>query len=135
MPNLIEMTAMGHAAREPVHETSRNGKPYIRFDIAINPPTSQPEKKTQWVSVMAFGKANIAQAEKIRKGVPVLVAGTPHASAYKSKRTGEAVPSLGVFAYRVLPINWKNAPRDEESYAAPESPRSNTGQNYEDLPF
>ena len=66
----IEVALFGTLGRDCERKTSKNGKPYLRLNIA-----SSEGETTTWVSAMVFDERAIAVADKLVKGARVYLEG------------------------------------------------------------
>ena len=66
----IEAALFGTLSRDAERKTSKNGKPYLRLNIA-----SSEGETTTWVSAMVFDERAIAAADKLVKGARVYLEG------------------------------------------------------------
>jgi single-stranded DNA-binding protein len=66
----IEAALFGTLGRDCERKTSKNGKPYLRLNVACGEGDA-----TQWVSAMVFDERAIAVADKLVKGARVYLEG------------------------------------------------------------
>lgn len=66
----IEAAFFGTLGRDAESKTSSSGKNYARLNVRVGDGRDQ-----QWISVMVFDDAALAQADKMTKGVRVYVEG------------------------------------------------------------
>jgi single-stranded DNA-binding protein len=66
----IEAALFGTLGRDAERKTSKNGKPYLRLNVACGEGDA-----TQWVSAIVFDDRAIAVADGFVKGAPVYLEG------------------------------------------------------------
>jgi len=106
MPNKAILNITGHVGADAEQKTAKNGKKYVNFSVAVSSGHRDPQTKewvvgdTVWHRVMTFQNQS-SILRYVKKGVGVSVSGNPKYGAYFSKRTGEAVPDILLFANEV----------------------------------
>jgi len=66
----IEAALFGNLGRDVERKTSKNGRPYLRLNVACGEGDA-----TQWVAAMVFDERAIAVADKLVKGARVYLEG------------------------------------------------------------
>jgi single-strand DNA-binding protein len=66
----IEAALFGMLGKDCERKTSKNGKPYLRLNVAVS-----EGETTQWVSAMVFDERALAVADKLVKGARVYLEG------------------------------------------------------------
>lgn len=107
----LNTTVVGRLCSDPEVKTSKSGTSFANLNLACN-LGSGDKKETIFVNAMVFGKSADFAGKYLKKGAIVLVEGTPKASAYLSKKTGEAVGSLEIMANNLKALSF--GPRSEE---------------------
>jgi single-stranded DNA-binding protein len=106
MPSKATIRIEGHAGGDAESRTTKSGKEYVSFSVAVSNGHKDPDTKewvrdaTSWYKVMCFfNKKSIL--ESVRKGIGVVVVGSPKYSAYVSEKTGKTGIDLAIFANEV----------------------------------
>lgn len=84
--NQQHITLFGRATRDAEILTSKAGKQYLKFGLAVNKynPTVE-ESEVTFYDVISFRQNDLAKLEAIHKGDPVFTTGRPEYSGYMSK--------------------------------------------------
>lgn len=101
--DLQQLMLLGRATRDSEQLSSKEGKKYAKFGLAINEYRGKDrEEKTTFYEILIFNKS-AEKSDKVKKGALVMIHGRPEVDAYLSK-TGEAKANLVVFAdkWRVI---------------------------------
>jgi single-strand DNA-binding protein len=103
MPSRATLRIVGHVGQDAETKWTKNGKEYVSFTVAVsNSHKDQTTKEwvkdpSDWYKVFCFqNKKSIL--DSVRKGNCVVVTGSPKYNAYISKKTGEPVVDLAIFA-------------------------------------
>lgn len=95
--DLQQLIILGRATRDGEKLSSKDGKNYAKFSLAVNEYFSKTkDERTTFYEVLVFNKS-VEKADTIKKGSLVMVQGRPEVDAYLSKN-GEAKANLVVFA-------------------------------------
>lgn len=75
--------------------TDKNGKPFIRFSVAV----ANNKGQSTWYQVTVYGDLakGLIKKERIKKGHEAVIKGVPVFSSYRDKN-GMQKPSFGIFA-------------------------------------
>lgn len=94
-----QLLLLGRATKTAEILTSREGKKYAKFSLAVNDYSrNNEESKACFYNILIFNKS-LEKAEKINKGDLILVDGKPTINAYLSNE-GEAKANISVFVNR-----------------------------------
>ena len=128
---------VGHLGRDPEMRYLPSGTPVTTFSIATTRKWTnaegQPQEKTTWFRVSAFGKQAENCNQYLAKGKLVLVEGEIDVNVWSDKATNEPRGGLELRAWRVRFLGGKGeraeapAPEGAAAAAAPEAE--------EELPF
>lgn len=113
----------GRAGNKPELKTSKNGKEYCRFSLAVDLGYGD-NKSTTWYSVTIFGGAAKACSSYLDKGSLVIVSGELKSTEYKGK-DGSNKMSLEITADEV-----KFLPRSTQQ-SQQSSPSQGNGQIFQ----
>jgi len=132
MPNLIEVSLMGHLGKDPETRTSERGTTYTTFSMAAN-YKNQGEDITTWFNVTCFGHSSNFVNNYLKKGSAVYVSGELQPRTY-SKKDGTNGTSLDVKAMIVKGVG--GGGQDSRSRSNGDS-RANQQEKkmVDDLPF
>ena len=78
MPSYNHTILMGHLTRDPEKRATTDGKPVVRFTVAVNRPRSKDhegEEEVLFMPCVSFGKTAEVAGEYLSKGDPVHLAG------------------------------------------------------------
>lgn len=93
---------MGRVGRDPEMKTSKAGKEYTTYSVAVN-TMQRGEKITTWWTVSTFGKLAEMNYRSVKKGSQVFCSGTFSVGAYeKNDGTIAASPSLACDTFRFI---------------------------------
>lgn len=95
---MAQLLLLGRATKDAESLTSKEGKNYTRFSIAVNNYING-EEETSFFTALIFNKTAETAAEKIKKGDLVMVDGKPEIDAYLSNE-GEAKATMKIIAER-----------------------------------
>ena len=102
---------VGHLGRDPELRYTSGGQPVCSFSVATSrswtDQSGQPQEKTTWFRVTAWGKLGELCNQYLTKGRLVLVEGEVDASAW-SAQTGEPRASLELTARNVRFLGGKD---------------------------
>lgn len=70
-----KVNLVGRLGQDPEHQTAQSGKTFCKFSIATNDGYGD-NKKTNWHSCTAFGKAADIISQYVKKGSEIAVSGT-----------------------------------------------------------
>jgi len=95
----ITTTLTANVTAEPDVKYSKNGRAYIRLNLASSawkkcPDGTFAEGETTWISATVFGKLAEHCADVLRKGSKVLVFGTLESRSWENNTTGVKGKSL-----------------------------------------
>ncbi len=103
---------VGHLGRDPELRYTSGGQPVCSFSVATSrswtDQSGQPQEKTTWFRVTAWGKLGELCNQYLTKGRLVLVEGEVDASAW-SAQTGEPRASLELTARNVRFLGGKDS--------------------------
>lgn len=126
----IQCALTGKLHQDVELKTSKTGKPYLTFSVAIDMEAS--EEATTWARVVVFGGLATELHPALRKGAEVYVEGKLRLESWTG-RDGRERTGLSVAAARVEvlgKIGFDPAPRE------PEPPPEGHGRgSMQDLPF
>jgi len=129
----IEAALFGTLGRDCERKTSKNGKPYLRLNIAC-----ESGDATQWISAMVFDERAIAVADKLVKGARVYVEGRLSLNEWTTS-DGERRVGLNIMSWhcRLAAIGRnkiKSEKPKEREFGTP--PSANNGIVFDDeIPF
>lgn len=78
------ITLLGRLGKDPEHQTGKSGKSFVKFSLATNDGFGD-NKKTNWHSCTAFGKAADLINQYVKKGNELAVSGTLDYSKHEDK--------------------------------------------------
>ncbi|MFW5702884.1 MAG: single-stranded DNA-binding protein [Candidatus Dojkabacteria bacterium] len=88
----------GHAVADMEELETKSGKKFRKLRVAVNEYKGEEHgEHAHFYDVTCFNGQPFAQAEEVKKGEAVMVAGVPRMSAYINK-DGEASVNLGLNA-------------------------------------
>ena len=121
----IEAALFGTLGRDAERKTSKNGKPYLRLNIAVSEGDT-----TTWVSAMVFDERAIAVADRLLKGSRVYVEGKLSLNEWTAS-DGEKRVGLNVMSWhcRLSQIGRAKA-KSEKPKPAPQT--AATGSPFDD---
>lgn len=101
---------------DPQHETSKNGKTYMRLRFAVTPyrktQAGIQNEETQWWTVLEFDENRINRIQNsLHKGVSCRIEGTYVPSVY-TDRNGQAKPELSI-NHATITMNLSKPKQDE----------------------
>ena len=154
---LNEVRIMGHLAADPEVRTTPSGATVANFRVACTEKwkdqSGQAQERTEWVTVVAWGRsAEIAQ-QYLRKGARVYASGKLQTRTWEDKNGGGKRYATEVLADRILLVDRKDdrpvqgqgeprQPREQPRQGAPELNRGYTSPSAQyapveddDLPF
>ncbi len=120
--NQQTLVLMGRATRDAETLTTKTGKEFSKFGMAINEYRGQDRQdEVSFYDVVGFSNQTKVVGKRVRKGDVVLVFGKPEASAYQSK-DGELKANFSVSANYInlfsAPEHLRKANANEESLDA-----------------
>jgi single-stranded DNA-binding protein len=123
----IEVALFGTLGRDCERKTSKNGKPYLRLNVACG-----EGEATQWVSAMVFDERAFVVADKLVKGARVYLEGRLSLHEWTTNddttRTGLSILS---WHCRLAQIGRAKV-KSEKPKPAPESAPANAGADFDD---
>ena len=132
MPNYSHLTIIGHAGKDPELKYSANGDAICSVSVAVTQKSGR-EENTTWVRCTAFKKMAETITEYLKKGDPVMFAGTFKVSTWKDKEGNEKqTPELLVNSFQLL--KGKGQAKDDEEKEKP-AKRSSFDDLDDNLPF
>lgn len=78
------ITLLGRLGKDPELQTGKSGKSFVKFSLATNDGFGE-NKKTNWHSCTAFGKAAELINQYVKKGNELAVSGTLDYSKHEDK--------------------------------------------------
>ncbi len=106
MPSINKVFILGHVGQDPTVKYTSNGKPVAIFNVATTDrwkdKSGQPQQKTTWHRVIAWGRIAEAVDDTIRKGSLVYIEGKMNNNDYindqgvKQKSTQVVVKNIAV---------------------------------------
>jgi single-strand DNA-binding protein len=125
----IEVAFTGRIGTEPELRTSQNGKPWLRFSVAVGQDDS-----VQWVQVACFGDRARELVDSLQKGDRCYVEGTIQLNEW-TNQSDEKRSGLSVAAWRCDKLGniGRNKPAKPKSEGR-DGQRSNSEPN-DPLPF
>ncbi len=106
MPNLIEVSVMGHLGKDPEVKVSGKGSNYCTFSVAANFRDRDGGDVTEWFNVTCFGQSSTYASNYLRKGSAVYISGEMKTREYERKG-GTNGKSLDVVANTVKGVGGK----------------------------
>jgi single-strand DNA-binding protein len=107
MASLNDVTLMGNLTRDPELRYTANDKPVVNLGLAINDRWNdehgEPQERTTFVDVTAWGKTAENTAQYLRKGSPALVKGRLQVDEWDD--AGTTRRKMFVVADRVVFLN------------------------------
>lgn len=136
------MNFYGRLGSDATLKTFDSGASVVNFDVAVNTPVKENgewKDQTTWVSCAKFfGKdSNTTISKYLKKGVLVIIKGSPNARAYINKE-GEPVAVLGCKVDKLSFFETADKPtasRREEPSSKPEPTPQHSQEAEDDLPF
>lgn len=111
MMGMNRVFILGRLGRDPQHFQDKSGKPYVRLSLATERrwiTDGEPERKTDWHTVMVWGKKGELCLQYLKKGLPIMVEGS--LSTYEiSDESGQKRWSTSVHASRVEFLSNRNS--------------------------
>ena len=128
MPSYNHTILMGHLTRDPEERVTTEGKPVVRFTVAVNRPRlkdHEGEEEVLFMPCVSFGKTAEVAGEYLSKGDPVHLAGRLRENKWekdgqKRSRIELIVGSVQFLKSRENGANGKTEDQPEE-YAVDES--------------
>lgn len=119
MSGMNKVYLMGHLGSDPKLSISKKGKEFTRLNVATNKSYRNAEglwdSKTEWHSVMVWGKRGELCTQRLKKGSKVMIEGALH--SYESKdEKGEIQYHTTVTASNVEYFLPKTAKSDASGY-------------------
>jgi hypothetical protein len=93
-----KITLLGNVGRTPELKTSKAGKDYCSFSVAVNEGYGE-KKTTTWYNVSVFGEAAPTASKILGKGSSVYIEGRPSSRSYMAK-DGTPKAEISVLADR-----------------------------------
>lgn len=128
---------VGHLGRDPELRFTPSGQQVCSFSVATSrswtDQSGQPQEKTTWFRVTAWGKLAELCQQYLTKGRLVLVEGEVDASAWTAQ-TGEPRASLELNARNVRFLGGRDS-GGAPMTARPSSPMEAPAMEEEDIPF
>jgi single-stranded DNA-binding protein len=125
----IEAALFGTLGRDAESKTSKNGKPYLRLNVAVS-----EGEATTWVNVTAFDPKAIENAAGFVKGSRVYVEGKLSQTEWTGN-DGEQRRGLSVLSWHCRRSEIGRAkPKRETKSAAPQSAAGGAAYN-DEIPF
>lgn len=128
---------VGHLGRDPELRFTPSGQQVCSFSVATSrswtDQSGQPQEKTTWFRVTAWGKLGELCHQYLAKGRLVLVEGEIDASAWTSQ-TGEPRASLELNARNVRFLGGRDS-AGAPMAARPSSSMEGPAMEEEDIPF
>lgn len=84
---LNQINLIGHVGHTPESDSSKNGKPFTRFSIAVNDQINKDE--VQWFNCVAFGGRGEYIAKYISKGAKVYIEGKMKSKMFDNGMSSE----------------------------------------------
>ncbi|MCC7372308.1 MAG: single-stranded DNA-binding protein [Chloroflexi bacterium] len=89
---MLKASVIGNLGSDPEMKYSANGAPFLRFNVASNFRTRNPEgqweDRTEWVRVTVFGQRAESLSQYLRKGMRVFVDGRLEARPWTDQQGG-----------------------------------------------
>jgi single-strand DNA-binding protein len=89
---MLKASVIGNLGNDPEMKYSANGAPFLRFNVASNYRTRNPEgqweDRTEWVRVTVFGQRAESLAQYLKKGSRVFVDGRLEARPWTDQQGG-----------------------------------------------
>lgn len=127
---------IGRLTRDPeLRYTSGTQMAVARFSIAIDRPTRNGEKQTDFPSIVVFGKTAENCERFLKKGRLVGIEGRIQTGSYENKE-GKKVYTTDVVASRVEFLEWtEKAKTKDATEESDQIPEGFAVINDEDIPF
>lgn len=118
-----KVTVVGNTGADPELRYNPSGVAVCQFSVAVGHSRSDgnggwTDDGTDWYRIAVIGKRAEGAAERVRKGLPVVVTGSLRLNSYKTK-AGEDRTSLEVVADTLEVFGRRERP-DEAQPAAPQ---------------
>jgi len=101
MPSFARVTLLGHAGRDGEEYSSKGGKTFYKFSLAVS-SGKRGEEKTSWFPVWIEQKETYQH--DVRKGQLVFVEGRINLDKGDEEKTGKYGVSATVWANIVVPL-------------------------------
>jgi single-strand DNA-binding protein len=128
----IEVATFGTLSRDGEHKTSKNGRAYLRLNVAVS-----EGETTTWVSAMVFDERAIAVADKLVKGARVYLEGRLSLNEWTTQ-DGSTRTGLSILSWhcRLAQIGRAKAKSDKPK-PVPQSAAAGSpfDDSLDDLPF
>lgn len=96
---LQHLLLLGRATKDPETLTSKNGKIFAKFSIAVNEYMGpKVDEKTYYYNIVVFDTTAPKVIERVKKGDIVFIQGRPEVEAYISKKDDSPKGSISVVA-------------------------------------
>jgi single-strand DNA-binding protein len=122
--SLNRVTIIGHLGQDPELRHLPSGQTVGRFSVATDEPYTDKEGKrqerTEWHSIVVFGKVAESCGKHLSKGREVYVEGRLRTREYEAKNNGGKRQRTEIVANRVLFLG--APPADAKGAAAVEEP-------------
>ena len=126
----IEVALFGTLGRDAESKTSKNGKPYLRLNVACGEGDA-----TQWVSAMVFDERAIAVVDKLVKGARIYLEGRLSLSQWAAQ-DGTTRSGLSVMSWHCRLSQIGRAKTKSEKPKPAEPAPANAGAEFDDdIPF
>ena len=126
----IEVALFGTLGRDCERKTSKNGKPYLRLNVACGEGDA-----TQWVSAMVFDERAIAVVDKLVKGARIYLEGRLSLSQWAAQ-DGTTRSGLSVMSWHCRLSQIGRAKTKSEKPKPAEPAPANAGAEFDDdIPF
>ena len=113
MPNLNQVTLIGHVGKEPELKYTQSGSAVCQLSLAVNRGYGD-FKKTVWLQVAIWGKAAETASTLIHKGSTVLICGELNMDEWEDKATGQRRSKITVWCDSWQLLDKREATRDVE---------------------
>ena len=129
----IEAALFGTLSRDCERKTSKNGKPYLRLNVAVS-----EGETTTWISAMVFDERAIAVADKLVKGARVYVEGRLSLNEWTAN-DGATRTGLSILSWHCrLAAIGRNKPdrkTKERAFGTPRSASDGADDFSDEIPF
>lgn len=102
-----DCTFIGNLGKDPEVRTSKEGKAFTTFSIAVNKPGASKDEKPLWLNVTTFNSTAEFAAKYLKGGNRVLVQGSIELQEYE--KDGVNRQSLKLIANKLVSLTPKDA--------------------------
>jgi single-strand DNA-binding protein len=135
MPNMQQVTIIGHLGRDPELRTMPSGESACNFSVAVteNWKTKEGERRehTEWFRIAAFGKLAEICNEYLKKGSAVYIQGRQRSREYE--KDGEKKVSVELIAQTMQMLGSKPSGSKSQEPAQKQATAKKSGGSFDDM--